>query len=252
MATVNYNFKGEVLLVTGASSGIGRLVSQLFAENGGSVICVGRHPRRTTETVEFINKNLKGVAVPIIGDVADPSTFDSAIEAANTLGGLNFAFNCAGAEGPLTPIHDTSQPSFIEMMNTKLLGCFLGMKAQIAAMRASGGVIVNMVGTFGHIGYPYMGAYCAAAHGVLGLTRTAALEEGINNIRVNAVCPGAVDTELLVRMMGGDRDAGLAIGDSTALGRVATAEDVAGAVMYLLSDAASYVSGSSIMLDGGT
>jgi NAD(P)-dependent dehydrogenase (short-subunit alcohol dehydrogenase family) len=109
-----------------------------------------------------------------------------------------------------------------------------------------------MVGTFGHIGYPYMGAYCAAAHAVLGLTRTAALEEGINNIRVNAVCPGAVDTELLVRMMGGDRDAGLAIGDSTALGRVASAEDVAGAVMYLLSDAASYVSGSSIMLDGGT
>ena len=118
-------------------------------------------------------------------------------------------------------------------------------------MRETGGVIVNMVGSFGHVGYPYMGAYCAAAHGVLGLTRTAALEEGKHNIRVNAVCPGAVETDLLTRMMGGDKDAGLAIGGSTALGRIATPADVAGAVFYLLSDSAQYITGTYIMLDGG-
>ena len=95
-----------------------------------------------------------------------------------------------------------------------------------------------------------MGAYCAAAHGVLGLTRTAALEEGQHNIRVNAVCPGAVETDLLTRMMGGDK-AGLAIGTSTALGRIASPADVSSAVMYLLSDSADYMTGTYMMLDGG-
>jgi len=252
MGTVQYKFADETLMVTGASSGIGQLVCEQFAASGGNVVCIGRNRERLDKVVSAINESGAGSAVAVVGDVSQGSTFDEAIEITRTtFGALNYAFNCAGTEGPLSQISDTSDSEFAEMINTKLTGCFLGLRAQTTAMRETGGVIVNMVGSFGHVGYPYMGAYCAAAHGVLGLTRTAALEEGKHNIRVNAVCPGAVETDLLTRMMGGDKDAGLAIGGSTALGRIATPADVAGAVFYLLSDSAQYITGTYIMLDGG-
>ena len=252
MGTVQYNFSNETLLVTGASSGIGKLVCEEFAASGGNVVCIGRTRERLEEVVAEINASSNGSAVAVVGDVSQSSTFKEAVDTAvSTFGELNYAFNCAGTEGPLTPISETSDDSFMDMINTKLTGCFLGLKAQIPVMREKGGAIVNMVGSFGHIGYPYMGAYCAAAHGVLGLTRTAALEEGQHNIRVNAVCPGAVETDLLTRMMGGDKEAGLAIGTSTAPGRIASPADVSSAVMYLLSDSADYMTGTYMMLDGG-
>jgi NAD(P)-dependent dehydrogenase (short-subunit alcohol dehydrogenase family) len=252
MGTVQYDFSNETLLVTGASSGVGKLVSEDFATSGGNVVCIGRNRDRLEGVVSRINESTNGSAVAVVGDVSQSSTFEEAVDTAvTTFGGLNYAFNCAGTEGPLSPISETTDDSFTDMINTKLTGCFLGLKAQIPVMREKGGAIVNMVGSFGHIGYPYMGAYCAAAHGVLGLTRTAALEEGKNKIRVNAVCPGAVETDLLTRMMGGDKDAGLAIGASTALGRIASPADVSSAVMYLLSDSAVYMTGTYMMLDGG-
>ena len=252
MGTVHYNFANETLLVTGASSGIGNLVCEEFAAFGGNLICIGRSKDRLEQLVSEINESSDGSAVAVVGDVGNASTFEEAVEkAVNTFGTLHYAFNCAGAEGPLSQISDTTEAAFTDMVNTKLIGCFLGLKAQIPVMRENGGAIVNMVGSFGHVGYPYMGAYCAAAHGVLGLTRTAALEEGQHNIRVNAVCPGAVETDLLTRMMGGDKEAGLAIGESTALGRIASPADVSSAVMYLLSDSAEYITGTYIMLDGG-
>jgi len=252
MGTMQYDFSNETLLVTGASSGIGKLVCEDFAASGGDVVCIGRNRDRLEGVVSRINKSTNGSAVAVVGDVSQGSTFEEAVgTAVTTFGRLNYAFNCAGTEGPLSPISETTDDSFSDMINVKLTGCFLGLKAQIPVMREKGGAIVNMVGSFGHIGYPYMGAYCAAAHGVLGLTRTAALEEGKNNIRINAVCPGAVDTELLTRMMGGDKEAGLAIGTSTALGRIASPADVSSAVMYLLSDAADYMTGTYMILDGG-
>ena len=252
MGTVQYDFSNETLLVTGASSGIGKLVSEDFAASGGDVVCVGRDRDRLEKVVSRINESGNGSAVAVVGDVGQGSTFEEAVgTAVTTFGRLNYAFNCAGTEGPLSPISETTDDSFADMINTKLTGCFLGLKAQLPVMREKGGAIVNMVGSFGHIGYPYMGAYCAAAHGVLGLTRTAALEEGKNNIRVNAVCPGAVETDLLTRMMGGDKEAGLAIGSSTALGRIASPTDVSSAVMYLLSDSADYMTGTYMILDGG-
>ena len=252
MGTVRYNFANETLLVTGASSGIGKLVCEEFAASGGNLICIGRSKDRLEQLVSKINESNGGSAIAVVGDVGNASTFEVAVErAVTTFGGLNYAFNCAGTEGPLSQIADTTEAAFTDMVNTKLTGCFLGLKAQIPIMRENGGAIVNMVGSFGHVGYPYMGAYCAAAHGVLGLTRTAALEEGQHNIRVNAVCPGAVDTDLLTRMMGGDKEAGLAIGSSTALGRIASPADVSSAVMYLLSDSAEYITGTYMMLDGG-
>ena len=252
MGTMQYDFSNETLLVTGASSGIGRLVSEDFAASGGDVVCIGRNRDRLEKVVSRINESGNGSAVAVVGDVSQGPTFEKAVgTAVTTFGRLNYAFNCAGTEGPLSPISETTDDSFADMINTKLTGCFLGLKAQLPVMREKGGAIVNMVGSFGHIGYPYMGAYCAAAHGVLGLTRTAALEEGKNNIRVNAVCPGAVDTDLLTRMMGGDKEAGLAIGSSTALGRIASPADVSSAVMYLLSDSANYMTGTYMILDGG-
>ena len=252
MGTMQYDFSNETLLVTGASSGIGKLVSEDFAASGGDVVCIGRNRDRLEKVVTRINESGNGSAVAVVGDVSQGSTFEEAVgTAVTTFGRLNYAFNCAGTEGPLSPISETTDDSFADMINTKLTGCFLGLKAQLPVMREKGGAIVNMVGSFGHVGYPYMGAYCAAAHGVLGLTRTAALEEGKNNIRVNAVCPGAVDTELLTRMMGGDKEAGLAIGTSTALGRIASSADVSSAVMYLLSDSANYMTGTYMILDGG-
>jgi len=252
MGTVQYNFENDTLMVTGASSGIGKIVCEDFAASGGNVVCIGRNRDRLEGLASKINESAAGSAVAIVGDVSQASTFELAREAIKaSFGSLRYAFSCAGMEGPVSQISDTSEDAFSDMVNTKLTGCFLGLKAQIPLMRERGGVIVNMVGSFGHIGHPYMGAYCAAAHGVLGLTRTAALEEGRHNIRVNAVCPGAVETDLLTRMMGGNKDAGLAIGNSTALGRIASPADVSAAVLYLMSDAAEYMTGTYMMLDGG-
>ena len=252
MGTVQYNFENDTLMVTGASSGIGKIVCEDFAASGGNVVCIGRNKGRLEGLASKINESAAGSAVAVVGDVSQASTFELARKATEaSFGSLRYAFNCAGMEGPISQISDTSEDAFSDMVATKLTGCFLGLKAQIPLMRERGGVIVNMVGSFGHIGYPYMGAYCAAAHGVLGLTRTAALEEGRHNIRVNAVCPGAVETDLLTRMMGGNKDAGLAIGNSTALGRIASPADVSAAVLYLMSDAAEYMTGTYMMLDGG-
>ena len=140
----------------------------------------------------------------------------------------------------------------LEMIDTKLNGVWRGMKCQIPAiLEAGGGSIVNMAGNWGLIGFPTYAAYCAAAHGVMGLTKAAAMEYVGAGIRINAVCPGAVDAPILDRMTGGNAEIKNSFAQQLPVGRLCSQEDIAEAVLWLASDAASYVNGVGLVLDGG-
>ena len=167
-------------------------------------------------------------------------------------GRIDVAFNNAGWEGTGSATADTSESDWQRMIDIKLNGVWRGVREQIPAMlKGGGGSIVNMAGNWGLVGFPNYASYCAAAHGILGLTKAAALEYAGQGIRINAVCPGAVDAPLLERMVGGDASIKAAFAAELPAGRLATEEDVAEAVLWLASDAAAYVNGTSIVLDGG-
>jgi NAD(P)-dependent dehydrogenase (short-subunit alcohol dehydrogenase family) len=139
------------------------------------------------------------------------------------------------------------------MLDVKLSGVWRGMRCELRQLQkqAGGGAIVNMAGTWGLVGFPRYSSYCAAAHGILGLTKAAAMEYGREGIRINAVCPGAVDTPLLDRIFGGNAQAKEQFGHQLVAGRVANPDEVAQAVLWLCSNAASYVNGEALVLNGG-
>jgi NAD(P)-dependent dehydrogenase (short-subunit alcohol dehydrogenase family) len=243
---IRFDFSGYVALVTGAGAGVGRAASLAFAVAGASVICVGRTSAKLDQLVAEI-KASGGRAIAVAGDVVDEDTSIRAVSAAlDQFGRLDFAYNGAGREAAMTSIADTNAEAFWEMQKIKTGGCLYGMKHQIPAIRRQGGAIVNMAGSFALEGFANFGSYVSAAHAVLGLTRTAALEEGRNGIRVNAVCPGAINTALLDRMVGGDRNAISSFAAATALGKIATPEDVANAILFLCSSASGQITGAAI------
>lgn len=167
-------------------------------------------------------------------------------------GRIDIAFNNAGWEGVPAKTADIEEEHWQRMLDIKLTGVWRCMKFELQQMQQQGqGVIVNMAGNWGLVGFAQYGAYCAAAHGIMGLTRTAALEYAAEGIRVNAVCPGAVDTPLLDRIFGGDQEIKNGFGASLPLGRIATPEEIADAVLWLSSDASSYVNGHGLELTGG-
>jgi NAD(P)-dependent dehydrogenase (short-subunit alcohol dehydrogenase family) len=251
MGSVTFDFSGKVALVTGAGAGVGLATALSFARAGASVVCVGRTRAKLEATAAQITA-LGGKSIVSVGDVGEEKTAADAVALAlSTYGRLDCAFNGAGEETPMQSIVDTDSAQFWEILRVKTGGCFYGMKHQIPALRAQRGAIVNMAGTFALEGFANFGSYVAAAHGVLGLTRTAALEEGRNGLRINAVCPGAINTALLERMVGGSQEAIAGFAQATALGKVATAQDVADAVLFLCSTGAGHVTGTTLQVDGG-
>ncbi len=223
-----------------------------FAAEGAAVVIGGRN----VDNGEDISEEICGAG----GDALFARTDVGSLEqvqaiVATTLerfGRLDCAFNNAGWEGTGSATADTSESDWQRMIDIKLNGVWRGVREQIPAMlKGSGGSIVNMAGNWGLVGFPNYASYCAAAHGVLGLTKAAALEYAGQGIRINAVYPGAVDAPLLDRMVGGDASIKAAFAAELPAGRLATEEDVAEAVLWLASDAAAYVNGTSIVLDGG-
>ena len=249
---IENRFTNRVALILGGTSGIGRAAALRFAAEGAAVVIGGRN----VGNGEDISEEICGAG----GDALFARTDVGSLEqvqaiVATTLerfGRLDCAFNNAGWEGTGSATADTSERDWQRMIDIKLNGVWRGVREQIPAMlKGGGGSIVNMAGNWGLVGFPNYASYCAAAHGILGLTKAAALEYAGQGIRINAVCPGAVDAPLLERMVGGDASIKAAFAAELPAGRLATEEDVAEAVIWLASDAAAYVNGTGIVLDGG-
>ena len=245
-------FQNKTVLILGGASGIGRTTAMQFAEEGANVVIGGRNADNGNEVVRSIEA-MDGNGLFVQTDVTEMMALRNVVDRTlEAFGGLDVAFNNAGLVGTGNKAADESEEDWSDMINIKLNGVWRGMKCQIPAMlEAGGGAIVNMAGNWGLIGFPTYAAYCAAAHGVMGLTKAAAMEYVGAGIRINAVCPGAVDAPILDRMTGDNEEIKNSFAQQLPVGRLCSREDVAEAVLWLASDASSYVNGAGLVLDGG-
>ena len=242
--------ENKVALVVGGSTGIGRATAVAFAKAGAKVVVASRGEKRGQETVELVKQaGTEGLFIQT--DVSDKSSVKNLIgQTIDTYGRIDAAFNNAGIEGKTAPLIETDEDDFDSIINVNLKGVYLCLKYQIAAMLETGGAIVNTASIGGVIGFPNTAIYCASKHGVIGLTKTAALELAKSNIRVNAIAPGAVQTDLLNRMSGGE-EAAEAVAQAIPNGRISSPDEISGAVIWLCSDEATYVNGHTLVIDGG-
>ncbi|GAA1001489.1 SDR family NAD(P)-dependent oxidoreductase [Subtercola frigoramans] len=247
MAT--YDVAGRSAIVTGAGSGIGRAVALELAKNGTSVIVSDVRLEGARAVVDEI-RAAGGVAEVLVGDVSDPAFSEASVAAANALAPLRIAVNNAGIGGEAAPIGEYSLESWRKVIEINLNAVFYGLKYQLPAIAANGGgSIVNMASVLGSVGIASSSAYVTAKHGLVGLTKNAALEYGARNVRTNAVGPGFIHTPLIDANL--DAAAQEYLASKHALGRLGKPEEVAALVAFLVSDAASFISGSYHLVDGG-
>jgi NAD(P)-dependent dehydrogenase (short-subunit alcohol dehydrogenase family) len=240
---------GKVAIVTGASRGIGAAAARAFAESGATVVLAARTAEAIAAIAEEINA-AGGRALAIPTDVTNPESVQRLVEkTVATFGRLDVAFNNAGAGQMPKRLAEISFEDFEAGLKANLYGAFLGMKFEIPAMLAAGGgAIVNMSSTAGLQGAPGMGPYAAGKHGVVALTRSAALDYGRSNIRVNALAPGPIVNEQMSRL---PEDRLQEIARFIPLGRLGRTEEVARAAVWLCSDDASFITGAVLSIDGG-
>ena len=243
-------FEQRVALVTGGSFGIGKATALAFAKNGAKVVIADwiENP----ETLDSIKKS-GGDAIFIKCDVSNEKNVKALLKKTiSTYGRLDYAFNNAGIEGKSASIHECSEENWDKTININLKGIWLCMKNEIPEMLKQGkGVIVNCSSVAGLVGYQGLPAYVASKHGVIGLTKTAALEYANLGIRVNAVCPGVIQTPMIDRLTGKKKEL---IEQFTALEpmkRFGRAEEIANTVIWLCSEEASFVTGVAMPVDGG-
>lgn len=242
----------KIALVTGASSGIGRATALAFASEGASVVVSDVDKTGGAETVALIeSKGGKSIFIP--ADVSNGADVKSLIEQiVRHYGRLDYAYNNAGIEGIATPIAETTEENWDRVIDINLKGTFLCLKYELQQMLKQGsGAIVNCSSVAGLVGFSGTPAYVASKHGVVGLTKTAALDCAQTGIRVNAVCPGVIDTPMVDRVTGKAPEAEAAMARMEPMGRIGRPEEVAAAVVWLCSDAASFVTGIAMPVDGG-
>lgn len=252
MALMTQEMKGSVAVVTGGAAGIGRAAALAFAAQGASVVVAdlkveaGKQVARTIE-------DAGGKAIFVKTDVSKSADVDALIESTvSTFGRLDYAFNNAGIEGQLGTTADCTEENFDRTLAINLRGLWLCLRREIREMlRQGGGAIVNMSSVAGIVGFANLPAYVASKHGVLGLTKTAALEYAQKGIRVNAVCPGVIHTEMIDRVTGKDPAVEKQFVGLEPMGRMGTPEEIAGAVVWLCSKSAAFVTGHGLVIDGG-
>jgi NAD(P)-dependent dehydrogenase (short-subunit alcohol dehydrogenase family) len=245
-------FTGKVAFVTGAANGIGRAAALAFAREGASVVVADVSEKGNKETARMIN-DLGEHALAVTCDVSRNEDVQRALNTTiQTFGRLDFAFNNAGIEYAIKPAADVTEEEWDRIIDIDLRGVFLCMKHEIPLiLKQGGGAIVNTSSGAGVRGFKGGAAYVAAKHGVVGLTKAAALDYAQSNIRINAVCPGIIATPMMDRFSGGTDEGRLAVIAQEPVGRMGTAEEIAAAVVWLCSDAASFVVGSAMAVDGG-
>lgn len=242
-------FDHKVALVTGGSSGIGRAAALAFAQKGAKVVVASRRVKESEETVALIQA-AGGEAIFVQTDVTQAAEVENLIaKTVATYDRLDYAFNNAGIEGAVGPSIEQTEETWDQIIDTNLKGVWLSMKYQIPQMlKQGGGAIVNNASAGGLIGLPNASIYIASKHGVIGLTKTLALEHAKDNIRINTVCPGGIDTDMVTRVFG-ENKAGFRL--QHPIGRLGKPEEVASAVVWLCADDASFVTGHSLAIDGG-
>jgi NAD(P)-dependent dehydrogenase (short-subunit alcohol dehydrogenase family) len=245
-----FNFSGKVALVTGGSRGIGRATAMLFAQSGAKVV-IGDVDPAGDETVEAIKRD-GGEATFVRTDVSVESDVKNLVAAAvKTYGGLNCAFNNAGVLPATVALVEMEESTFDRTLAVDLKGVFLCMKHEITHMlQSGGGAIVNTASIAGLIAEPGISAYIAAKHGVIGLSKAAAVEYASKGIRINALAPGLVNTAM-TKAWFDDPNMSAYFTANTPIGRVSQPAEIAGMVLFLCSDLASFAVGQTFVIDGG-
>src|SRR5436190_3248745 len=247
------DFTGKVAFVTGAASGIGRAAALAFAREGASVVCADVSEQGNQQTARMIEEE-GGRALAVRCDVTRSEDVKAALDKAmEAFGRLDFAFNNAGIEPRKpAPTAEYEEEEWNRIIDINLRGVFLCLKHEIPlVLKQGGGAIVNTSSGAGVIGIKGSPAYTAAKHGVIGLTRAAALDYAGQKIRVNAVCPGYIDTPMMGRFTGGTPEGRAKVTSEEPIGRMGRPEEIASAVRWLCSDGGAFTVGHALVVDGG-
>src|SRR3989449_5872291 len=249
---MNMGFENKVALVTGAASGMGLAAAQAFAAEGAAVALADVNVAAARAAAEqLVAAGHKAIAIRC--DVADEAQVKAMVEqTVSTFGRLDAAFNNAGVQSPITETAEASGEEFDRVHAINLRGVWSCMKYELLQMREQGsGAIVNCSSLGGLVGIAGRGAYHASKHGVLGLTKSAALEYASRGIRINAVCPGIIETPMVAGMLASEADAMQELMTDVPIGRLGRPEEIAAAVLWLCSPGASFVIGHALVVDGG-
>lgn len=248
---MKFDFTGKVLFITGAGVGIGRATALEFAKAGADIALASNEESDLLETAKMV-KELGRRTHTVVCDVSQSKDVAFAVSSTvEELGGIDIAVNNAGIEQPPAPIDEVSEEEWHTLLGVNLTGVFLSMKYEIPVMRGAGGSIINLSSGAGVVGISGQAAYAATKHGVIGMTKSAALEYAADGIQINAICPGIIETPMMGRFSGGTAEGRARVIGQEPIGRMGKPEEIAATAMWLASDYGGFTIGHAVVVDGG-